>query len=153
MKQLDLKKKQGSMMELVTFYVGQALCGIDILNIQEINKNFNVTWVPQVPDYVLGIINLRGRIVTIIDLGERLGLSSVEKDKKNRNIIVDSQGEHIGFLVDDISDVIIADSEKIEPAPANIGGVHGKFFKGVLKTESSLVGVLNIDEVLKEEKA
>ena len=136
--------------EFATFYVGGALCGIDILNIQEINKNFEITKVPQASDYVEGILNLRGRIVTIIDLGKKLGLQPASKAKDNRNIIVNSDDEHIGLLVDSISDVVLAKSSAIEPAPSNIGGVKGKFFEGVLKTETSLIGILNIDEVLKE---
>jgi len=140
--------------EFSTFYVGGALCGIDILNIQEINKNFEITKVPQAADYVEGILNLRGRIVTIIDLGKKLGLEPASKakakDKDNRNIIVNSEDEHIGLLVDSVADVVLAKSSAIEPAPSNIGGVKGKFFEGVLKTETSLIGILDINEVLKE---
>ncbi len=136
--------------EFSTFYVGGALCGIDILNIQEINKNFEITKVPQASDYIEGILNLRGRIVTIIDLGKKLGLEPVNKGQDNRNIIVNSDEEHIGLLVDSISDVVLAKKSTIESAPSNIGGVKGKFFQGVLKTETQLIGILDIDEVLKE---
>jgi purine-binding chemotaxis protein CheW len=141
--------KKKKVLELATFFIGDALCGIDILNIQEINRHMDATWVPQAPDYVVGVLNLRGRIVTVIDLGKKLGLSPIQKNKDNRNIIIDSQDEQIGFMVDRISDVLLAESNKIESAPANIGGVQGNFFKGVFKTETSLIGVLNIDEVLK----
>ena len=137
-------------LEFSTFYVGGALCGINILSIQEINKNFEITRVPQASDYIEGILNLRGRIVTIIDLGKKLGLEPVGKDKDNRNIIVNSEDEHIGLLVDSIADVVLARKDDIEPAPSNIGGVKGKFFQGVLKTEDKLIGILDIDEVLKE---
>ncbi len=137
-------------MEFATFYVGGALCGINILNIQEINKHFEITKVPQAPDYIEGILNLRGRIVTIIDLGKKLGLASVQRNKDNRNIIVNSEDEHIGLLIDAISDVVSSRREEIEPAPSNIGGLKGKFFQGVLKTEKQLIGILDIDEVLKE---
>ncbi|MBU1345153.1 MAG: chemotaxis protein CheW [Proteobacteria bacterium] len=136
--------------EFATFYVGGSLCGINILNIQEINKHFEITKVPQASDYIEGILNLRGRIVTIIDLGKKLGLAPVTKNKDNRNIIVNSDDEHIGLLVDAISDVVLAKEEDIEPAPSNIGGAKGKFFQGVLKTEKQLIGILDIDEVLKE---
>lgn len=137
-------------LEFSTFYVGGALCGINILSIQEINKHFEITRVPQSSDFIEGILNLRGRIVTIIDLGRKLGLDPVNKDNNNRNIIVNSEEEHIGLLVDAISDVVIAKSENIEPAPSNIGNVKGKYFQGVLKTEKQLIGILDIDEVLKE---
>lgn len=136
--------------ELATFYVGKALCGIDILGIQEINKHFDVTTVPQAPNYVVGVLNLRGRIVTILDLGKKLGLSQIENNKKNRNIIVRSQDELIGLMVDSISDVVTADQDRIEPAPSNISGMKGRFFKGVMKTQNALIGILDIEEVLKE---
>lgn len=146
----DLKTATSSdNLEFSTFYVGGALCGINILNIQEINKHFEITNVPQASDYIKGILNLRGRIVTIIDLGKKLGLAPVNKDKDNRNIIVNSEDEHIGLFVDAISDVVPAKREDIEPAPSNIGGVKGKYFQGVLKTEKQLIGILNIDEVLR----
>ncbi len=137
-------------LEFSTFYVGGALCGINILNIQEINKHFEITKVPQSSEYIEGILNLRGRIVTIVDLGRKLGLDPVNKDKDNRNIIVNSDDEHIGLLIDSISDVVIAKKDDIEPAPSNIGGMKGKYFQGVIKTEKQLIGILDIDEVLKE---
>ena len=149
MKKKD-KEVTSTDIEFSTFYVGGAICGINILNIQEINKHFEITQVPQSSDYVKGILNLRGRIVTIIDLGKKLGLAPVSASKDNRNIIVNSEDEHIGLLVDAISDVVITQKENIEPAPANIGGVKGKFFQGVLKTKDKLIGLLDIDEVLKE---
>ncbi len=144
-------KNQNRSIELATFFVGKSLYGINILNIQEINKHVDVTHIPQAPEYVEGVLNLRGRIVTVIDLGKKLGISPVRQDKSNRNIIVDSHDEHIAFMVDSISDVIPAEVDQIEAAPANIGGVQGNFFKGVLKTANSLIGVLDIEEVLKGE--
>ena len=137
-------------MELATFYIGDALCGMDILKVQEINKHIDITKVPQAPEYVTGILNLRGQIVTIIDLGRKLGLSSTKQSKKTRNIIVNSKDEPIGLLVERISDVEQADWNNVEPPPANIGGVQGKSFQGVYKTENILIGILDVEEVLKE---
>ena len=137
--------------ELATFYVGEALCGMDILKVQEINKLMEMTTVPQAPDYVMGILNLRGQIVTIIDLGKKLGLRATELTEMSRNIIVNSKGEYVGLLVSRISDVVEADWDRVEPPPANIGGVQGKYFKGVFKTENRLVGILDVEKVLLEE--
>ena len=151
MEQGEVRKPKSSVVELTTFFVGDALCGMDILNVQEINKHMEMTKVPQAPDCVMGILNLRGQIVTIIDLGKRLGLSSCELDQNSRNIIVNSAGEYIGLNVQSISDVVQAEWETVEQPPANIGGVQGKFFEGVYKTENRLIGILNVDEVLKDE--
>lgn len=137
--------------ELATFYLGDALCGMDILKVQEINKLLEMTKVPQAPEYVKGIVNLRGQIVTVIDLGKKLGLSMTDLGAETRNIIVNSKNEYVGLLVDRIGDVERTDWDKIEPPPANIGGVQGKYFEGVFKKEQSLIGILNVEEVLKEE--
>lgn len=137
--------------KLASFYVGEALCGMDILKVQEINKLIEMTRVPQAPEYVLGILNLRGEIVTIVDLGKKLGLKSTEMTDKTRNIIVNSSEEHIGLMVEQISDVIQAEWKKIEAPPANIGGVQGKYFTGVFKTKDRLIGILDVEKVLEEE--
>lgn len=146
-----LSKKTNNNIELATFYVGNALCGMDILKVQEINKILDLTAVPQAPEYVRGILNLRGQIVTVIDLGIKLGLSRIEIGPETRNIIVNSQNEYIGLLVDRIGDVERTSEEKIEAPPANIGGVKAVFFEGVYKKENSLIGILNVEKVLKEE--
>ena len=152
MSQTTNAKSNNKTIELATFYIGGALCGMDILMVQEINKHLEMTKVPQAQEYVTGILNLRGEIVTVIDLGIKLGLSSTRISEKTRNIIVNSKDEHVGLLVDSIADVVQAESDKVEPAPANIGGVKGKYFEGVFKTEKSLIGILNVEEVLKEEQ-
>jgi purine-binding chemotaxis protein CheW len=137
--------------EMATFYVGNALFGMDILKVQEINKILDMTSVPQAPKYVKGILNLRGQIVTIIDLGIKLGLSEIEIGPDTRNIIVNSKNEYIGFIVDSIGDVERTSQDAVESAPANIGGVNAKFFEGVFKKENSLIGILNVENVLKNE--
>ena len=139
--------------ELATFYIGEALCGMDILNVQEINKLMDMTKVPQAPTYVTGILNLRGQIVTVIDLGKKLGLTCTELSDSTRNIIVNSDSEYIGLLVSSISDVVEAQWDKVEDPPANIGGVQGAFFKGVFKTQDRLIGILDVNRVLAEENS
>lgn len=136
---------------MATFYIGEALCGMDILNVQEINKLMNMTRVPQAPDYVTGILNLRGQIVTVIDLGKKLGLAEIGMSESVRNIIVNSGNEHIGLLVSSLSDVVAAEWDKVEKPPANLGGVRGTFFKGVFKTKDRLIGILDVERVLAED--
>jgi len=141
-----------NLVELSTFLVGDALCGMDILKIQEINKLIDMTSVPQAPSYVLGILNLRGQIITSIDLSKKLGLGETNLSNDPRNIIVNSKGEHIGLLVKKISDVVQADTSKFEPPPSNMGGIQGEFFTGVYKTKDKLIGILDVDKVLKLEE-
>lgn len=146
-----IKDRKGSF-QISCFYVGEALCGIDIGFVQEINKQVLFTSVPHSPDYVIGIMNLRGKIVTIIDLGRKLGIdSTAEITDSTRIIIVNSRQEFIGFLVDRVTDVVIAEWEKVSPPPSNIKGVKGKFFQGVYKFKSKLVAILDVEEVLVNE--
>lgn len=140
--------------ELITFYIGNALCGVDITDIQEINKQTtDLTRVPKAPDYVAGVLNLRGMIVTVVDIGKKLGLSPTQPGKSSRNIIVHYNDELVGILVDQVSEVLSSDADDVESAPANLGGVQGDYFCGVLKTEQSLIGILDIKKALTDEQA
>jgi len=149
--QSDNKQAGNKTVELATFYVGESLCGMDILKVQEINKLMEMTEVPLAPDYVKGILNLRGQIVTVIDLGSKLELADTDTGGDTRNIIVNSNGEYIGLLVHKIGDVERTEEENIEPPPANIGGIQGRYFEGVFKKEDSLIGILNVEEILKDD--
>lgn len=144
-------KAQSKVLELCTFFTGQAQFGLDILKVQEINKHLEMTRVPQAPEYVLGVLNLRGKIVTVIDLGRKLGLSPTILNDESRNIIVNFHDEYIGLLVDRIGDVVLADWDKVESPPANIGSIQGQFFEGVFKTKDNLIGIMDVEEVLKDE--
>ena len=144
------QEKTGAL-QMSCFFVGSALCGIDINVIQEMNKQMEMTTVPQAPEYVLGIMNLRGRIVTIIDLGRKLGLAPSKKTASSRIIIVNSRDENIGFLVDKITDVVTARWEDVEPTPSNIKGVKGKYFQGVFKSTKDLIAILDVEDVLADD--
>ena len=135
-------------LEMVTFFLGKILYGIDIVNVQGINKLLDITPVSQAPEYVKGLLNLRGQIITIIDLGKKLGLSSVETNKGSRGIIVKSGSELVGLQVDRISDIIYVDQNDIEKPPSNIGAVRSAYFRGVYKGKDDLIGILNIEKIL-----
>lgn len=137
-----------NIIELVTFYVGDALCGMDILKIQEVNKLSMLTKVPQAPDYVLGVLNLRGQLVTVIDLSKKLGLCETNLSQELRNIIVNSMDGHVGLLVSRTSDVLEVDMNLRERTPANMNGIQGELFIGVYKIESHLIGLLDAEKVL-----
>ena len=139
-----------SVNQYATFYVGKLLLGVDIRQVQEINRQLDVTEVPHSPDYIRGVINLRGEVTTVADLRRILGLPREEFTRDSRNLIVTSQGESIGFLVDRISDILTLRSDQINPPPRNIEGVEGRFFSGVHTLDSEIVVILNIEEVLND---
>lgn len=136
--------------QYATFYVGNMLLGIDIRQVQEINRQLEVTAVPHAPNYVRGVINLRGDVATVIDLPTVLGLPRAEITRESRNLIINSNGESIGCLVDRISDILTLRNDQINPPPTNIDGVEGKYFSGVHTLESEIVVILNIKELLSE---
>jgi purine-binding chemotaxis protein CheW len=147
---MDQHIKTVSPDKITTFFVGDTLCGIDILEIQEINRISDITPVPLAPDYVTGIINLRGKIVPVIDLGARLGLSP-DKDTLHgtrRNIIVRFQQESIGLQVDRIGEVLEINPGDMVPTPANIQGIRGNCFKRVITHDQGLIGVLDMAAVI-----
>jgi purine-binding chemotaxis protein CheW len=134
--------------KLALFESGNLLCGLDIAHVQEINKNFIVTVVHRAPGYVCGVINLRGEIVTVIDLRIKFGFEPLAHGAEKQIVIVRQGDENIGLLVDAVSDVVSANESDIELPPSNLSGVAGRFFKGIYKLEHELVAILNIDELL-----
>ncbi len=137
-------------LQFATFYVGHMLLGVDIRVVQEINRQSEITQVPHAPDYVRGVINLRGDVATVVDLRTILGLPKTERSRQTRNLIVHHRGESIGLLVDRISDILTLAGDEIDPPPTNVDGVDGRLMSGVYTLESEIVVLLDIDEVLSE---
>ena len=142
------KSVAGTELELTTFYVDELLLGVDIHQVEEINRQLNMTPAPHTPDTVRGVVNLRGEVVTVLDLRRALGLEPTIIGEDSRNVIVNSRGERVGLLVDRIADVVIAATDQIESPPANVNGIDGRFFTGVYKLESELVVILDIEQVV-----
>lgn len=135
--------------QIATFYLGDTLCGIDIDLVQEINGDLDFTPVPLADDSVLGIMNLRGQIVTVIDQGMKIGFPPFKKTSSSRVIIVRSENEHIGVVVDTVREVVTVPRSVIAKPPSNIKGSQGNFFSGVIQTEKhELLALLDIDEIL-----
>ena len=150
--QQTIDKQDIELREMITFYLGDALYGIDILKVQEINKLMGWTPVPHSEDDILGILSLRGSIVTVVDLGKRLGTTSSKQSNLSRNIIVNSGDKCIGILVDRIGDVVVVEQDEICPAPVNVNGVQSKFFKGVFRTNEDLIAILDVEELFRDSK-
>ena len=137
--------------ELLTFHLGEAICGLDIAMVEELNRPLEMTPVPQAPPYVLGLVNLRGKIITVLDLGNKIGLESASRTDASRIIFVHSANENLGLMVDQVTEVAEVNQNQVSLPPANLKGVSSRFFEGVLKTDRGLIGILEISEVLKVE--
>ncbi len=148
---LNKQETSTSAKQYATFYVDRLLLGIDICQVQEITRELDVTVVPHSPAHVRGVINLRGDVATVIDLRQVLGLPPAKVTRDSRNMIVQSQKESIGLLVDRISDILTIREDEIGPAPVNLDGVEGRFFQGVHTMERDLLILLDIEAVLADE--
>ncbi|MCK5323218.1 MAG: purine-binding chemotaxis protein CheW [Desulfobulbaceae bacterium] len=138
--------------ELALFHTGNLICGLDTCHVGEINRQTDITVVHRAPDYVRGVINLRGEIVTIIDLRKKFGFEPLAIDSEMRIVVILFGDENIGLLVDKVSDVINADPLDIEPPPSNLSGINSAYFNGIYKRKKHLVAILDIVEILKKEK-
>lgn len=149
------------MSQFATFRVGEHLFGLDILGVREIIRVFDITPVPRTEDHIRGLINLRGQIVTILDLAVRLGHPRPPITETSHIVIlkaaVDGNREDrtqgstqglLGLLVDSIGDVVSADDSRADAPPANITEAEERYLSGVLKTEAGLLVLLNLKELL-----
>ena len=135
--------------ELALFRIDNALFGIDIDHIKEINKNLSYTKVTVAQDYIKGVLNLRGQIVTVIDLRIKFNKPpSQANDPNRRMIIVNYHDENIGLLVDSIDDIIHIDPSRVENSATQMKGVNPDYFSGVYKLDSEIVIILNVVEIL-----
>ena len=132
--------------QFVTFGIDQLLLGIDILMVREINRGLDITPVQHASNYVCGLVNLRGQIITVFDLGVRLGLGPRKITPRSHNVFF--KNEFISLLVDSIGDVVQVDEADVESAPANLGGVEGKYISGVVKLEQELLIILSAPKIL-----
>jgi purine-binding chemotaxis protein CheW len=135
-------------LQLVSFNIGTEEFGVDILKVQEINRMVEITRVPQAPHYVEGVINLRGKVIPIVDLRKRFGLELKEHDKNTRIVVVDIGGNIMGMIVDSVSEVLRLSSSTIEPPPEIVTGVNSEYIKGVAKLEDRLLIFLDLSRVI-----
>ncbi len=133
---------------IATFSLGSAAFGLDTAQVQEVVRVGNITQVHHAPGYVLGVMNLRGRIATVIDLAVKLGLDSSEVGADSRIFIVDWQGEQIGLLVDRVSDPVLLDKSDLKPPPENVRNIQGRQFRGVCHVSGMLIALLDTAAVL-----
>jgi purine-binding chemotaxis protein CheW len=133
---------------MATFQLGNAALGIEAAQVQEVVRTGDITPVHHAPAYVVGIRNLRGRIVTVIDLGVLLKLGSVAAGADNRILIVNWQGEPVGLLVDRVADAISVRPGDVDPPPPNLHGIQSRNFRGVCRGGGRLVTLLDLGVAL-----
>ena len=147
------KENSEDLVQLVVFQLGGEEFGVDIMQVQEIIRIPEATRIPQSPEYVKGVINLRGRIIVVINLDTRFGMQTKEIDDNSRIIIVEIGKNVVGMVVDSVSEVMRLGESKIETAPEIIASkVRADYIKGVGKLDDRLLILLDFEKVLNEDE-
>lgn len=146
--------EQENLIQLVGFTIGKELFGVDILMVQEIIRAAPITPVPNSPNFVEGVINLRGNILPVIDLRKRLNLyTSDVKQKDTWILILDIQGKITGFIVDSVTEVLKIQEEAIEPPPEIItAGLVNQYLQGVCEIGTQLLIMIDFQRILLQEE-
>jgi purine-binding chemotaxis protein CheW len=142
----------GDILQLVSFKIGDEEFGVDILQVQEINRMLDITRVPNAPDFVEGVINLRGRVIPVIDLRKRFNLQQRARDKDTRIIVVELSNKVVGFVVDAVSEVLRIPRDLTEPPPSLAVGINAEYITAVGKLEDRLLILLDLEKVISTEQ-
>jgi purine-binding chemotaxis protein CheW len=135
------------LLQLVSFHVGGEEFCLDILRVQEIIRIQALTRVPNSPDFVEGVINLRGKVIPVIALRKRFGLPELAYDKQTRIVVSETNGAVLGFIVDSVSEVLRIPADTVEPPP-RLGQVDREYVSGVGKLDDRLLILLDVDCML-----
>lgn len=142
------RRQDAELLQLVTFSIGEEEFGVDILKVQEIIRTMEITKVPRAPVFVEGVINLRGKVIPILDLRKRFGLESRGHDKHTRIIVIEISNMIVGFVVDSVSEVLRIPADTVEPPPPVVSGLESEYISGVGKLEDRLLILLDLDRLL-----
>lgn len=145
-------RQETELLQLVTFSIGDEEFGVEILKVQEIIRMLEITKVPKAPPFVEGVINLRGKVIPIIDLRKRFGLASRDHDKNTRIIVINIHSMIVGFVVDSVSEVLRLPLNTVEPPPPVVAGLDSDYISGVGKLEDRLLIMLDLDRLLSNEE-
>lgn len=138
--------------QLVVFELAGETYGVDIAWVHEIIRMQAITKLPRTPHFIEGVINLRGRIIPVIDLRKRFGLPAGEETPNSRIMVVEMAGVTVGMIVDAVSEVLRLPADSIEPPPPMMRGIDVAYLEGVGKWGDRLVIILNLDRVLFREE-
>ncbi|MBZ0333935.1 chemotaxis protein CheW [Marinobacter sp. JH2] len=140
--------QEDQVLQYVTFHLDEETYGINVMQIQEVLRYTEIAPVPGAPDYVLGIINLRGNVVTVIDTRRRFGLMDADVTEATRIVVMESENQVMGVLVDSVAEVIYLKASEIETAP-NVGNEESaKFIQGVCNKNGELIILVEFEKML-----
>lgn len=134
-------------LQIVSFRVGQEEFGLDILRVQEIIRHQHLTRVPNAPDCVDGVINLRGKVIPVIALRKRFGMEQQTQGGQSRIVVLEVQNMVLGFIVDSVPEVLRISSNAVVPLP-RLGKVEREYVSGVAKLDDRLLILLDVDRIM-----
>lgn len=137
-----------NLLQLVTFKIADEEFGVEILAVQEIIRTMQITTVPRAPAFIEGVINLRGKVIPVIDMRKRFGLPLVERDSQTRIIVMELNQKIVGFLVDAVSEVLRIPAATVEAPPPVVAGIGSEYIKGVGKLDDRLLILMDLDSLL-----
>jgi len=138
--------------KFVTFRLKDETYGINVMQVQEVLRVTEIAPVPGAAVFVLGIINLRGNVVTVIDTRTRFGLPTTEQDDASRIVIIEAEDQVIGILVDSVAEVVELRESEISPAPQTGNEENSRYIQGVVSREDDLLIVIDLNKLLNEEE-
>ena len=148
MKESKKQHENEKLVQLVSFILGKELFGIEILHVQEIIRLLSITKVPNSPQFIEGVINLRGRVIPIIDLRVRLDLEKTDHSQSTRIIVVELNENVVGFIVDEVNEVLRIPTTILEPPPPLVEGVDSEYIIAVGKLEDRLLILMDLEKIL-----
>lgn len=148
----EIEEVDQELIQLVTFSIGEEEFGVNILQVQEIIRTMEITKVPRAPEFVEGVINLRGKVIPIVDMRSRFGLESKGHDKYTRIIVIENEMIIVGFVVDSVSEVLRLPANSVQPPPPVVAGMDSEYIDGVGKLEDRLLILLDLDSLLDNEE-
>ncbi len=140
-------------LQLVTFTLENEEYAVNILKVQEINRMTEITGVPNSPTYVEGVINLRGRVIPVINLRKKFGLLEKSTDENSRIIVMDIQGITMGLVVDFVSEVLRIPSGIVDPTPLMASDISTEFIKGIAKLKDRLIILLDMERLIEKSES
>jgi purine-binding chemotaxis protein CheW len=152
--EVELRKdsSKDEVLQWVTFQLEEETYGINVMQVREVLRYTEIAPVPGAPDYVLGIINLRGNVVTVIDTRSRFGLVQGETTDNTRIIVIESERQVIGILVDSVAEVVYLRSSEIDTTPSVGTDESSKFIQGVSNRDGKLLILVDLNKLLSDEE-
>lgn len=136
------------LIQLVTFRIGEEEFGVDILAVQEIIRMMQITMVPRAPEFIEGVINLRGKVIPVINMRTRFNKPALSQDANTRIVVMELENKIVGFLVDGVSEVLRIPESTVEDPPPVVAGIGSEYIRGIGKLDNRLLILLDLEHLL-----